>query len=180
MSKEIILKTRITSRVDYERKLLWAQPVMFLKPGESVVVEGAYPTVIPGDIMKESFRSDLDLGLVEVELITSLPVQKVEVAEIPTFQSNVKFPSVPSVKPVVDAKPVDERWAQGTLDKVKPPTAGLPGADEVKRPEDILQTVSMFGDMKDQETKEPELASAEIGAQVAATSAPFISIPKTR
>ena len=178
--KEIILKTRITSKVGHERKLLWTRPPIFLKAGESLVIDDAYPTAINGLAVKDSFRSDINLGLVEIELITSLPVQKVDAEDIPTFHSNVTCPTAASIQPVVDAKPVDERWARGTLDTVKPPTAGLPGADAVQRPEDILKTVSVFGDMKDQEHKEPELASAEIGAQVAATSAPFISIPKTR
>ena len=180
MAKEIILNTRITSKVNYERKLLWARPPLFLKAGESVVVADAYPTAIDGLAMKESFLSDIDLGLVEIELITSLPVQKVDAPEVTMSQGNVAFPTVVTIKPETTAPVVDERWARGTLDKVKPPTAGLPGADAVQRPEDVLKTVSMFGDMKDQEHKEPELASAEIGAQVAATSAPFISIPKTR
>jgi len=181
MLKPIILNTRITSKVDYERRLLWVRNMgIFLKAGESVVVDGAYPTAIESDGLRSSFQNDINHGLIDIELITSLPVVKVEVAEITEPSAAVRIPSMPVMKPEDTSKPVDERWAKGTLDTVKPPIAGLPGADAVQRPETVLKTVSVFGDMKDQENKEPELASAEIGAQVAATAAPFISIPKTR
>ena len=70
MVTELLAKTLITNLCDKERDVRWAG--VSLKPGESRLVDGLFPSACKTDAERNLMMAEIDAAKVDVILITNL------------------------------------------------------------------------------------------------------------
>jgi len=141
---KLVLKTRVTNPGKASLFLRWlGDRGQYLTPGQTVVVEGAYPTAVIRRQFKEAAAYDIEHGRVKIALITNIPVEaagsKVEKAVAKPVAKAEKPKAAPAPAPAeapratqVPSEPKpDARWSVGSVDDAKPKAVTLPGHEDV-------------------------------------------------
>lgn len=145
----MILKTRLTNLLDRARNIKWIDKHgIYLGPGESRIIEGAYPTACRNDACRKEMASELGAKGVSVTLITDLPVEAPknnEERRIRVSPDSITAPlpqketvdtgvseNVPEYKPKVqEVKGKEEVFEQISLDEVQMDTVYLDGGEHI-------------------------------------------------
>jgi hypothetical protein len=167
--KTLIAKTRVRNMTKQPRLLRWlTYGGTYLQANQEVIVDGFYPSACEKTQLKAQAVYDIERGLVEVELITNIPTRQPKESELQTRKAE---PGVQAfVKPEVSAHPavesklpaqtqVDERWARGGIESMKPPAVTLPGHEETLKQVEP-QTLPIFPDGQKLETPVAEATAA--------------------
>ena len=139
---KLVLKTRVHNPGKASLFLRWlGDRGQYLTPGQTVVVEDAYPTAVVRRQFKEAAAYDIEHGRVKITLITNIPVEaagsKVEKAVTKPVAKAEKPKAIPAPAEAPRATQVpsepkpDARWAVGTMDDAKPAAVTLPGHEDV-------------------------------------------------
>ena len=134
-------KTRLHNATPSTRLIRWIQGGgMTLKPGETVLVDGIYPSEAV-ELFQSNARYDIENGLIGIEIVTNIPTRHPTPQESSDCRSQpglanakrrIQRPPEDAIKPVSDTK-VDERWGRpgaGGIDDMKPKAVTLPGHED--------------------------------------------------
>ena len=181
----VFAQTKITNMTKSARLLRWVNGGgEYLSangtPGDTVIVDGLYPSACKADIQRPSAYYDIEQDLVKVELITNLPGRAPTAEEMSTTkpQRAVQRPVAPTL---VDTEPpkTDERWDTGKgIESMKPEPITLPGHDETLT-ESGPKDKAIFAEGPSVET--PTAAEADVTPEAPAeTSEPVVEAPKKK
>lgn len=155
---KVILRTRIKNTSGQDALFRWIAPRgQYLKDGEDVIVDGAYPASVQNKRFVSSCEYDIENDRVEVLLITNLGVRKPTAKELTAAGPSSR--AVPAPAPGVedekvklqDQNPVDgpgnheERWQQGTIEGSKPDPITLPGHEDTLKDAEAMQNPAAAG-----------------------------------
>ncbi len=177
----VFAQTKITNMTKSARLLRWVNNGgEYLSangnPGDTVIVDGLYPSACKADIQRPSAYYDVEQGLVSVELITNLPGREPTAEELSGTKPQHALQRAAAPIPADTEPPkTDERWDTGKgIDDMKPEPITLPGHDETlaeSGPEDK----AIFAEGPSVET--PSVAEADETAEAAE---PAVEAPKKK
>jgi hypothetical protein len=112
----IVLQTLVKNLLKTDRKIPWIDKKgAYCAGGESIVVEGAYPSACTSPAKAQVMQTELDQGLIEVALITNMAVMEPITKDSATLP-NVDVLKAKNIKKVEDAKK-KERQAEARKKK---------------------------------------------------------------
>ena len=181
----VFAQTKITNMTKSARLLRWVNGGgEYLsangKTGDTVIVDGLYPSACKADIQRPSAYYDIEQNLVKVELITNLPGRAPTAEELSGTkpQRSIQRPVAPTP---VDTEPpkTDERWNTGKgIDSMKPEPVTLLGHDETLT-EAGPKDKAIFAEGPSVET--PSVAEADVTPEASAeTPEPAVEAPKKK
>jgi len=130
MSKELTLRTRVKSNANSKLFFHWiGKHGMTLNPGQEVELDGAYPSEVQHKRYKPCCVSDINRGIVDVTIITSLPVETPQVAAKKATKAAKTDSSAESVDVTSGSTDTDTRFGTGTVEDYLPKKVALPGHD---------------------------------------------------
>lgn len=204
--KTVMLKTSIKNTSGQDMLFRWIAPRgQYLKAGEEIIVDGAYPTAVQNRRFVSSCEYDILNGRVEVQLVTNLqtkcPTEHLVKDQVPAVEEKVELQEQKPVTGALGKK--DERWQQGTIEGSKPKPITLPGHEQTLADAEAManpdakdadgqpKTLEIFpggtdlGESKRIEDETAQAASTEIEAPAEAESteneeAPTEDAPKKR
>lgn len=146
----IFFKTRVSNPTNQAVMLRWlTKSGMYLAAGQSVLVDGFYPSEVAKTNMLSSCLYDIENGRVSVELVTNLPTVKPSAAELKAVRPQVIARQVQEAVAVniktqlPDAKK-NERWGAGGIEDMLPPAHVLPGHEETLAQLQAPKTLDIF------------------------------------
>jgi len=197
----ITLKTKLKNLTKEPLFLRWVAPRgASLNPGEELVVEGAYPSVIKKGHLVKSCEFDIEHGRIEATIITNIPTGSVPTAaKAAVCKGNCGKATVetstPFVTPIVDqdekVHSPDGMVTSGTIESRKPAAITLSGHEDVLNDkEEGPVTLDIFKDgpsveppgtvelVADKNEKAEKIKADKVAAELAA-EAPKDSTKKT-
>jgi hypothetical protein len=146
----LILQTMITNKVNQDRTMRWAGTRgVFVPGGESVIVEGAYPTACRTTAGLKALEAEIEQGLTSIQLVTNIdvvrPIGKKGAVSNPTAIKEAAKETLVEVVPLTEYKRnTEERFhiVKDGKHSMEPETVGLPGTKDIVIPEPI--TKAMF------------------------------------
>jgi hypothetical protein len=124
MSKNFVLRTRIKSNAKGTVFFRWlGKHGKALNPGQEVEVDGAYPSEVSHKRYKPCCVNDISRGIVDVTIITDLPVSS------PADVAPIVDSSATSVEVSTGTADTDTRFGTGTVEDYLPKKVSLPGHD---------------------------------------------------
>ena len=130
MSKELTLRTRVKSNASSKLFFRWiGKHGMTLNPGQEVELDGAYPSEVQHKRYKPCCASDIKRGIVDVTIITDLPVETPQAAAKKAAKAVKTDSSAESVDVTSGITDTDTRFGTGTAEDFLPPKVTLPGHD---------------------------------------------------
>jgi len=100
---------------------------MTLNPGQEVEIDGAYPSEVGNKRYKPCCVSDIKRGIVDVTIITDLPVETPKAAAKKVAKAEKTDSSAESVDVTSGITDTDTRFGTGTAEDFLPPKVTLPG-----------------------------------------------------
>ena len=163
---KIMQCTLVTNNLKQDRHVRWiGKRGVYLKGGESAIVEGAYPTACRSAGVQTDMEHEISTGRASAVIVTNLPVACLEVdgdtkispAVVRKFMEGKGFQPEPEVQrtttvstpeiPVNTIKGQNERFEQKAIDELAPDPGSLFRSEEgdtIQRP----ITVELFPDGK--------------------------------